>query len=407
LLLALYYVGNPPLVGLGLNMPSEGSYLVVDKNLVELFALVVLAFVPTGSFVGLDRIRVLWGDKPFRIPQMGRREALRVFASVPVAGAFGLAWWRKRRWESYEERNLVDAMTSASTKAYQVGTLSELKGDMPMASIKQIPFSRVILGGNLLSGWAHSRDLIYVSRLVKAYHHKDKIFATLLLAERCGINTLLTNPILCSIIEEYWKRGIGKIQFISDCSGLDYDEHGAHETPKDVFHGRIQKAIDHGAVSCYIQGETADWYIQNGKVDAIAEALELIRSQKVLTGIGAHSLDTIKACVDAGFDPDFWMKTFHHLEYWSARHPEWHDNMYCDNPEETMAYMGTLEQPWIAFKTMAAGAIHPKEAFRYAFEGGADFVCAGMYDFQMVEDVNLALDVLSAADLKRERPWRA
>ena len=36
-----------------------------------------------------------------------------------------------------------------------------------------------------------------------------------------------------------------------------------------------------------------------------------------------------------------------------------------------------------------AGAICPKDAFRYAYEDGADFVCAGMYDFQMVEDVNV------------------
>ena len=57
---------------------------------------------------------------------------------------------------------------------------------------------------------------------------------------------------------------------------------------------------------------------------------------------------------------------------------------------------------------MAAGAIHPKEAFRYAFERGADFVCAGMYDFQMVEDVNIALDALAQPALaSRPRPWMA
>lgn len=57
--------------------------------------------------------------------------------------------------------------------------------------------------------------------------------------------------------------------------------------------------------------------------------------------------------------------------------------------------------------TMAAGAVHPKEAFRYAFERGADFVCAGMYDFQMVGDVNIALDVLGSGLPRRQRPWMA
>jgi hypothetical protein len=35
--------------------------------------------------------------------------------------------------------------------------------------------------------------------------------------------------------------------------------------------------------------------------------------------------------------------------------------------------MKTVEKPWIAFKTMAAGAIQPKDAFKYCFESGAAF----------------------------------
>ena len=37
----------------------------------------------------------------------------------------------------------------------------------------------------------------------------------------------------------------------------------------------------------------------------------------------------------------------------------------------------TVEKPWVAFKVMAAGAIHPRVGFHYAFRGGADFVIAG------------------------------
>ena len=68
--------------------------------------------------------------------------------------------------------------------------------------------------------------------------------------------------------------------------------------------------------------------------------------------------------------------------------------------------MKILKKPWIGFKILAAGAIHPDEGFRYAFEAGADFICVGMYDFQLVEDVNLAHDILSG-DVPRKRPWRA
>ena len=69
-------------------------------------------------------------------------------------------------------------------------------------------------------------------------------------------------------------------------------------------------------------------------------------------------------------------------------------------------FMQTVEKPWIAFKVLAAGAIHPRQGFPFAFKGGADFICVGMYDFQIVEDVNICLDAL-AASARRQRPWRA
>jgi thiosulfate dehydrogenase [quinone] large subunit len=55
-LLALYYLSHIPMVGVEYLIPSEGSYLWVDKNLIEIFALLVCAFFPTSHYVGLDRL---------------------------------------------------------------------------------------------------------------------------------------------------------------------------------------------------------------------------------------------------------------------------------------------------------------------------------------------------------------
>jgi hypothetical protein len=263
-----------------------------------------------------------------------------------------------------------------------------------MARIGDLELSRIMLGGNLIGGWAHARDLIYVSKLVKAYHSDHKVFETFRIAERCGINTIMTNPVLCRVINDYWEKERGSIQFISDCSHRGNIEEG------------IKMSVDSGAHSCYMHGGHADKCVAQGNLDPIAEALDLIRQNGLTAGIAAHRLETVKGCVERGLKPDYWMKTLHMTDYWSAQPETEKDNIWSRTPEETIAYMEQLEQPWIAYKVLAAGAIHPKIGIEYAFKNGADFVCLGMYDFQIVDDVNFALDVLDNLG-ERKRPWRA
>jgi thiosulfate dehydrogenase [quinone] large subunit len=54
-LIWLYYVCNPPFIGLYYAIPSEGNYLIVNKNLIEMAALFVLLLFPTGNIIGGDR----------------------------------------------------------------------------------------------------------------------------------------------------------------------------------------------------------------------------------------------------------------------------------------------------------------------------------------------------------------
>jgi len=331
-------------------------------------------------------------QKPTRSTYLShRREVLRKLTMLPLIGPFLITLDKPRIWISHEEKNLKEWKPGIVEK--QPVYLTDSKSKIPHAQLGKEKISRMILGGNLMGGWAHARDLIYVSKLVTTYFNDEKIFETFSLAEQYGINAFLTNPLLIRVINEYWKRELGKIKFISDCGGKTLQE-------------GIRVSIDNGASACYLHGGITDRLVELGKMDEIAAGLELIKKNGLPAGIGGHKLETVRACVDYGLKPDFWMKTIHHVDYWSSNMEHQHDNIWCTDPEATTAYMKNINQPWIAYKILAAGAIEPKVGFQYAFERGADFICVGMFDFQIQDDVAIVLNVLNS-NLKRERPWRA
>lgn len=414
LILLLYYVVNPPLPATGFGLSGEGNYLIINKNLIEMAMLVVIAIFPGHALYGTDRLLSFFRKRaksaagaeagedkayPNEVPEpsVKRREMIKDLATLPFAGAFAFSFYKKAQWKSMEEKYLLesdtDAISSATLKTFNFSRLDDLKGNLPKGRIKDLELSRLFLGGNLIGGWAHARDLIYVSKLIKAYHTDERVINTFQLAEACSINAILTNPRLIRIINKYWREAKGNIRFISDCGYGD-----------NVFKG-IDMSVEGGAHAIYIQGGISDGMVREGKVETLARAFEYAARQGVPAGIGAHDIRTIKAAVDNGIRPDFWVKTIHHHDYWSAKNEETNDNIFCPDPRGTIDFMAQLEEPWIAFKILAAGAIHPREGFRYALDNGADFLCVGMYDFQLVDDVNIALDVLG--NVNRKRPWRA
>jgi thiosulfate dehydrogenase [quinone] large subunit len=54
-LLGFYYLSHPAIIGANYAIPSEGSYLWINKTLIELFALWVILLFPTWKEIGLER----------------------------------------------------------------------------------------------------------------------------------------------------------------------------------------------------------------------------------------------------------------------------------------------------------------------------------------------------------------
>lgn len=209
-------------------------------------------------------------------------------------------------------------------------------------------------------------------------------------------------------MEKYRARG-GKVQWL------------ARTYPRGDDMTNIKLAIDHGAVGAFVQGGIADQIVLENRIDDLGKAIGFIRGQGIIAGTAAHSITVPEACVSNGIPVDFFMKTYHHNNYWSATpvdpadpylpkdgkdHNMAHDNIWCVSDKATADFFSNNTTPWIAYKILAAGAIKPEDGLRFAFEGGADFACVGMFDFQIIEDANLTIDILGS-ELKRERKWYA
>lgn len=403
ILLTLYYFAYPPF-GASLFNIDEGHLFIVDKIFIESMALLFIIFYKDKGY-SIDTIIELSG-KAKKLPQSptpemetyssSRREALKNLATLPFLGIMG--WWSFKSNKKYG----VDVMSGATIQLNQVA-LGELKGVLPKGKIGDHEISRLLLGGNLIGGWAHSRDLIYVPSLFKAYNTEKKIYETLILAEKAGINTINIGFPTNALIAKYKKMTGSKIKVISQV---------APNMEKGDYFEQINQAVDYGADILQVQGNWCDWLVRDQKTEVIERMLGKIRTHGITAGLAAHTIDSLITCDEKGIIPDYYMKTMHHDKYWSAHprenripfevdgkkyldHNKFHDNIFCLYPDRTAEFVNQSKIPVMGFKVLAAGAIEPEDGFKWAFENGADFICVGMFDFQIVNDVNICLKTLN------------
>jgi hypothetical protein len=315
---------------------------------------------------------------------MNRREFLRKSAATSVGAASVL---------SLEEQVLLAHADELDKKPTPQAGPPKL---FPKGKIGDVEISRMICGGNLISGYAHSRDLIYMSSVLKHYFTDERIFETFRLCEANGINTamLKLDDDTIRIVKAYWHEQGGNIQWIAQITN-----------PDDLL-GEVGRALDNGAVGVFTTGQMGDDLVQKGRVDLLAKTVETVKAQGAIAGVSCHNIQVIIQCEKAGVKTDFYMKTFHHLDYWSAGPKKRNDSVFEETPEKTIEVMKTLDKPWVAFKVLAAGAISPRNGFELAVKNGADFLCVGMFDFQVEEDAALAKDIIEKHK-DRPRPWHA
>ena len=136
----------------------------------------------------------------------------RCFLARGVLGAAGVG----AAYGSIEESTLAAAIKDGSAKDTQGKTdkpkTSVPAGSLPCGKIRDISLSRLFIGGNLIGGWAHSRDLMYASKLFTSYNTEAKIFETLEIAQACGINTIQLDPKFWTTMMKYNQGRATKLQ---------------------------------------------------------------------------------------------------------------------------------------------------------------------------------------------------
>jgi len=300
----------------------------------------------------------------------------------------------------------------AAREAVAAGAVTQGSGGaksqttLPKGKVAGLEISRLILGTNIITGHMHGRELRYLNDLSLRYNTDERILETFALSEANGIDTFMTHhePRVMRLLKQYRSATGGKMKLIV-----------APEPKRTVedYKRVVQELVDAGADGIYVHGATTDPMMAKGKIDLVVQFVEIIKATGLPTGAACHWLDSLKALEAAKAPCDFYVKTIHHHHYPTAPKKEdistpWRELppvYWCSNPEETIAFMKTVEKPWIGFKVMAAGAIQPRDAFRYAYTSGADFILAGMFDFQVAEDAVIANEVLAKLP-KRDRPWR-
>ncbi|MBN1809849.1 MAG: hypothetical protein JW909_12350 [Planctomycetes bacterium] len=270
---------------------------------------------------------------------------------------------------------------------------------VPLVDFCGLKISRLICGGNPLSGFSHfdaamDRDFI-------EYYTMPNILALL---DEClgnGINTFQSRGDRHQMraFLEHRLNG-GKIQWIAQTASEFAD-----------IYANIREILNYKPVAVYHHGTHVDNCWHTGRIDEVADIVKFMKDSGLPCGIASHIPDVIKYAEDHAWGTDFYMCSFYNLarKYKSA--PAKDQNAYAqdqfpaEDPLVMTALMRELDKPCIGYKIMAASRNcstpdDTRAAFRFAFDNikPGDIVDVGMfqkYRNQAAENARIVVELLS------------
>lgn len=287
-------------------------------------------------------------------------------------------------------------LAATAPAAFSQSQEAAAKPDMPMIRLGPHQVSRLVAGSNPMLGYSHSTALL--SRLMMDYFTVENMVKLL---ERClalGVNTWQT-----SAHEKVDKsletlRGSGRdIQWIF----LANNPHLADEKAlKEVVQRNKPIAVVH-------HGQVTDRLWRSGQVEKAHDFVKRVQDMGVLGGLSSHNPAVIRHSEEQGWNPDFYMTSFHRL----SRSPDELKSQLNEAPMGETLLASDLplmceairaaKRPCLAFKILAAGrkCDRPEQvtdAFEYAFRNikRSDAVIVGMFprfEDQAMENAKLVV----------------
>ena len=346
-LMTMFYCCQPPEPFAEAFSGADGRFFVLERNAIEAMGLLLVALTPC------------W------------RGFLRTLLPGTLAlAAFGGCFFMQYRSGAFKK---VEAVTSATVKVHEFTALAALKAPFAdKAKIGGVEISRLALGGDLIAGHSHARDLIWTDEFMRRYNSGATLPRTVRYCLHCGIDAVFAEPQFLAPMMEAAKVAGGDLKFFANCANAD----------------DADLAAKGGAKGVYLRPETADAFARKGDADGLKAAFAALAETKLPVGIGAEDVATVKFCVGHGVVPAFWVLAYHSLDYPAATMKTRCNNIWCVDPVAAAVYMKTRQEPWVAIRGLAGGAIKPEDAYRFAVDGGATVVAIDLLDYRIVETVN-------------------
>ena len=361
-LMAMFYCCQPPEPFAEAFSGADGRFFILERNAIEALGLALIAATPC------------W------------RGFLRTLLPGTIALAvFGGCFFHQYRTGAFKK---VEAVTSATVKVHEFTALAALKAPIAeKAKIGVVEISRLAFGGDLLAGHAHARDLIWTDDFMRRYNSGATLPRTVRYCLYCGIDAAFVEPefivpMLAAADKAPSPAEAGRAR--APCAPpREFKIFANCADAKDAA-----VAAQGGAKGVYLRPEVADEFAKKGDTAGLKTVFAALRDTKLIVGIGAEDVSTVKFCVEVGVVPDFWVLAFHSLDYPAATMVPKCNNIWCNDPVAAAEYMRTRPEPWVAIRGLAGGAIDPVGAYAFAMKNGASVAAIDLLDYRIVETVN-------------------